>query len=135
MNSIIFMSSILLLMIAIICTDHGGRQLDTVRSSVDMLPEIMAAIQPYKDQIEVYVDGGIRRGTDVIKCLALGAKCVFVGRPVLFSLASEGERGIEKMFNIFEKEMKNSMMLLGAGTIKDISLKHLIKATIPKSNL
>jgi len=102
---------------------------------VDMLPEIMAAIQPYKDQIEVYVDGGIRRGTDVIKCLALGAKCVFVGRPVLFSLASEGERGIEKMFNIFEKEMKNSMMLLGAGTIKDISLKHLIKATIPKSNL
>jgi len=54
---------------------------------------------------------------------------------VLFSLASEGERGIEKMFNIFEKEMKNSMMLLGAGTIKDLSLKHLIKATIPVSNL
>lgn len=114
--------------------DHGGRQLDTVRSTIEMLGEVIAATKEFKD-IEVFVDGGIRRGTDVIKCLALGAKCVFLGRPVLFSLASEGEKGILKMFDIFEKELKNAMMLLGAGSIKDISIKHLVKSTIPISNL
>ncbi|KAL4475182.1 hypothetical protein ABPG72_018839 [Tetrahymena utriculariae] len=116
-------------------TNHGGRQLDTVRSTIDMLPEVMHAIKDYRNTVEVYVDGGIRRGTDVLKCLALGAKCVFIGRPLLFSLAAEGEQGVLKMFELFEKEMKVAMMLLGAGKISDLGLKHLVKATIPVSNL
>lgn len=100
-----------------------------------MLAEISEAVKDYKDKIEIYVDGGVRRGTDIIKCLALGARCVFIGRPVLFSLASEGERGILKMFDLFEKEMKLAMMLLGTQSIADISKKHLIKTSIPVSNL
>lgn len=100
-----------------------------------MLAEVTSAIKGYENKIEVYTDGGVRRGTDVIKCLALGARCVFVGRPVLFSLASEGERGIIKMFDLFEKEMKLAMMLLGTNTVPEINRKHLVKATIPISNL
>ncbi len=95
----------------------------------------MESIKDYRDKIEVYVDGGIRRGTDVVKCLALGAKCVFVGRPAIYSNASEGEQGVNKMFDIFEKEIKYAMMLLGVGKIQDLNIKHLVKHTIPKSNL
>ncbi|EGR29332.1 hypothetical protein IMG5_158180 [Ichthyophthirius multifiliis] len=116
-------------------SNHGGRQLDTVRSTINILPEVMESIKDYKNKVEVYVDGGIRRGTDVIKCLALGAKCVFVGRPTIYANASEGEQGILKMFDIFEKEIKNGMMLLGTGKVEDLGLKHLIKHTIARSNL
>lgn len=116
-------------------SNHGGRQLDTVRSTIEMLAEITSAIKGFESKVEVYVDGGVRRGTDIIKCLALGARCVFIGRPVLFSLASEGEEGILKMFDLFEKELKLAMLLLGTSSVPEISRKHLIKATIPVSNL
>lgn len=70
-------------------SNHGGRQLDTCLSSVEMLADIAPVLKNYKD-IEIYVDGGIRRGSDIFKLLALGARAVFLGRPVLFSNACEG---------------------------------------------
>jgi (S)-2-hydroxy-acid oxidase len=72
-------------------SNHGGRQLDTVRAAVDILPEVVHVLAG--SNIEIYVDGGIRRGNDIFKCLALGAKCVFVGRPVLYSAAIGGKQG------------------------------------------
>ncbi len=105
--------------------------MDCVRSGINVLPEVMEAIKDYKDKIEVYVDGGIRRGVDVIKCLALGAKCVFIGRPAVYANACDGENGLIQMFNILENEIKNAMMLLGVGYVKDLSINHIVKFTIP----
>ncbi|CAN7950054.1 unnamed protein product [Ixodes pacificus] len=69
---------------AILVSNHGGRQLDGVPATIEILPEIVNAV---RGRIEIYIDGGVRRGTDVIKALALGAKAVFVGRPTLWALA------------------------------------------------
>jgi len=71
--------------------------LDTVRASIDILPEVIAAVS---SDMEVYVDGGVRGGSDIYKCLALGARCVFIGRPVLYSVAVDGKNGIDRMLGI-----------------------------------
>src|SRR6185312_11704859 len=75
---------------AIVVSNHGGRQLDAVAATADLLPEIVAAVA---GRVEVYVDGGIRRGSDVVKALALGARAVFAGRAPLWGLACDGEAG------------------------------------------
>uniref|UniRef100_A0A8D0RJ31 (S)-2-hydroxy-acid oxidase n=1 Tax=Sus scrofa TaxID=9823 RepID=A0A8D0RJ31_PIG len=92
----------------IIVSNHGGRQLDEVPASIDALSEVVAAV---KGKIEVYLDGGIRTGNDVLKALALGAKCVFVGRPILWGLACKGEHGVEEVLNILKNEFHTSMTL------------------------
>ncbi|XP_042637985.1 hydroxyacid oxidase 2 [Orycteropus afer afer] len=94
----------------IIVSNHGGRQLDGVAASIDALTEVVTAV---KGKIEVYLDGGIRTGNDVLKALALGAKCVFLGRPILWGLACKGEHGILEVLNILKKEFHTSMTLTG----------------------
>ncbi|XP_042150608.1 hydroxyacid oxidase 1, partial [Ixodes scapularis] len=102
---------------AIFVSNHGGRQLDTVTSTIEALPEIIRAVE---GQVEVYLDGGIRHGTDAIKALALGAKAVFVGRPVLWGLAYNGEEGVTQMLEILRKELDLGMALIGASSIDEL---------------
>ncbi|XP_066233399.1 2-Hydroxyacid oxidase 2 isoform X1 [Saccopteryx leptura] len=102
----------------IIVSNHGGRQLDDVPASIDALTEVVAAV---RGKLEVYLDGGVRTGNDVLKALALGAKCVFLGRPVLWGLASKGEHGVEEVLNILKDEFHTSMALTGCRSVPEIS--------------
>ena len=95
----------------IIVSNHGGRQLDTSIPSIDALPEVVEAV---RDSAEVYVDGGIRRGTDVVKAIALGARAVLLGRPVLWGLAVDGERGVLRVLELLRNELELAMALCGA---------------------
>ncbi|NXN31557.1 HAOX2 oxidase, partial [Nycticryphes semicollaris] len=94
----------------IIVSNHGGRQLDGGLATIDALVEIVEAVQ---GRVEVYLDGGIRKGSDVLKALALGAKCVFIGRPALWGLAYKGEEGLQEVLRILQDEFRLSMALAG----------------------
>ncbi|XP_008568144.1 PREDICTED: hydroxyacid oxidase 2 [Galeopterus variegatus] len=102
----------------IIVSNHGGRQLDEVPASIDALTEVATAV---KGKIEVYLDGGVRTGNDVLKALALGAKCIFLGRPILWGLACKGEHGVEEVLNILKNEFHTSMALTGCRSIAEIN--------------
>lgn len=102
----------------IIVSNHGGRQLDGVLPSIEALTEVVAAV---KGKLEVYMDGGIRSGTDVLKALALGAKCVFLGRPILWGLACKGEHGVKEVLNIIKNEFRTAMAMTGCRSVADIS--------------
>jgi isopentenyl diphosphate isomerase/L-lactate dehydrogenase-like FMN-dependent dehydrogenase len=102
---------------AIIVSNHGARQLDTVMATIDALPSITRAVKEYG--IDVYVDGGIRRGTDVLKCLCLGAKAVLVARPILWGLAVDGEKGVFDVIQILRKELETAMVLAGIPDVKN----------------
>lgn len=103
---------------AIIVSNHGGRQLDGAIASVRALPAIADAVA---ERIELLMDGGIRRGTDVIKALALGARAVLIGRPVLWGLAWRGEEGVVRVFELLRDELDSAMALAGAPTLAAIS--------------
>ena len=103
---------------AVIVSNHGGRHLDTAVSSATALPQIAAAVG---SQAEVYVDGGIRRGTDIIKALALGADAVLVGRPILWGLALDGAAGVETVLMHLQEEMARAMALCGVARLADIT--------------
>eukprot|EP01026_Neomeris_dumetosa_P050404 TRINITY_DN44194_c0_g1_i8.p1 TRINITY_DN44194_c0_g1~~TRINITY_DN44194_c0_g1_i8.p1 ORF type:complete len:284 (-),score=29.22 TRINITY_DN44194_c0_g1_i8:227-1078(-) len=102
----------------IVISNHGGRQLDYAPTALDVLPEITEVI---KQQIPIIMDGGIRRGTDVIKALALGADCVLLGRPILYGLALGGQEGVVKVLSIIRDEIKLSMALMGLQNISQIN--------------
>eukprot|EP00756_Hemistasia_phaeocysticola_P057887 Hpha_TRINITY_DN34496_c0_g1::TRINITY_DN34496_c0_g1_i1::g.96162::m.96162/K00101/lldD; L-lactate dehydrogenase (cytochrome) len=112
----------------IVCSNHGGRQLDTARSGVEVLPEVMAALRQKKldTKLEVFVDGGVRRGTDVFKCLALGAKAVGLGRPALYAMAAYGQPGVEKMLDLLKAELEMAMRLTGCKSLDDIKESHVL---------
>jgi isopentenyl diphosphate isomerase/L-lactate dehydrogenase-like FMN-dependent dehydrogenase len=101
----------------IIVSNHGGRNLDCVRASIEILPEVVEAA---KDRVEVFMDGGIRRGTDVVKALALGARACLVGRPYLFGLAVGGEAGVSRVIEIFRNEIEHTMAMMGCASVADI---------------
>ncbi len=101
----------------IILSNHGGRQLDGAPSALDILPEVVAAVGP---DTEVIVDGGIQRGSDVIKAVALGAKAVLIGRAYLYGLAAGGEAGVTRTFDILRDEMTRVMQLIGCTSIRDL---------------
>lgn len=101
----------------IVVSNHGGRQLDGAVATVDALPEVAGAVG---DQVLVMVDGGIRRGTDVIKALALGARAVMVGRPVLWGLAVDGEAGARRSLELLRNELDLAMALCGTPTLSEI---------------
>ncbi len=103
---------------AIIVSNHGGRQLDGVIPSIEALPEVVAAVA---GRCEVYMDGGIRRGTDALKALALGARAVLVGRPVLWGLAVNGAEGVRHVLEILRKELEVSMTLAGCPDLTSIT--------------
>ncbi|NEO99886.1 MAG: alpha-hydroxy-acid oxidizing protein [Symploca sp. SIO2E9] len=102
---------------AVIVSNHGGRQLDGAIATIEALAEIVAAVG---DQAEVLVDGGIRRGTDVLKALALGAKAVLVGRPILWGLAVGGSVGAQHILELLRDELGVAMALSGCAKIEDI---------------
>lgn len=102
----------------IIVSNHGGRQLDGVSASIDALREVLAAV---KGKIEVYMDGGVRTGTDVLKALALGARCIFLGRPILWGLACKGEHGVKEVLDILTAELHRCMTLSGCRSVAEIS--------------
>jgi isopentenyl diphosphate isomerase/L-lactate dehydrogenase-like FMN-dependent dehydrogenase len=110
----------------IVVSNHGGRQLDTCQSTIDALPNIVDAIRDGNHQIDVYVDGGVRRGTDILKAIALGAKAVLIGRPVLWGLAVDGAQGAQNVLNILKKEFRLAMMLCGCQTVDDIRKNNLL---------
>ncbi|HEU4365743.1 MAG TPA: alpha-hydroxy acid oxidase [Candidatus Krumholzibacteria bacterium] len=101
----------------VVVSNHGGRQLDTAPATIDALPYVVEAVA---GGAEVYVDGGVRRGVDVIKALARGARAVLLGRPVLWGLAVEGERGVTRVLEILRGEIDNAMALCGCPSIADI---------------
>ena len=107
---------------AIVVSNHGGRQLDYARSGVEVLIEVMAALREagLDRQITVFVDGGIRRGTDIFKCLALGADGVGIGRPVLHGLAAYGRAGVVKTIQMLRDEFVTCLMMMGCPTVADI---------------
>ena len=106
----------------IIVSNHGGRQLDHAAAPMDVLPTIVDAVQGRAD---IIVDGGIRRGTDIMKALALGAKACMTGRPYLYGLAAGGEPGVSRAIDIFSSEIKRDMSLLGVRQTADIGPRHL----------
>jgi len=101
----------------IIVSNHGGRNLDTVPATIEALPRIAEKV---KKRIPVLMDGGIRRGTDVLKALALGADAVLVGKPICFGLACGGAEGVTKVLEILRYEFELAMMLTGKATIGEI---------------
>jgi isopentenyl diphosphate isomerase/L-lactate dehydrogenase-like FMN-dependent dehydrogenase len=102
----------------IIVSNHGGRQLDGVVSSIEALPAIVAAVA---GRCEVYLDGGIRRGTDVLKALALGARAVLVGRPILWGLAVDGASGVQRVLEILRTELERALQLAGCASLASVS--------------
>ena len=102
--------------VGIVVSNHGGRQLDSVVSTAEALPEIVAVAE----NAEVYVDGGIRRGTDILKALALGARAVLIGRPYLWALAVSGEAGVAHVLQHLRDDLKLSMALAGCPKLSDI---------------
>ena len=102
---------------AILVSNHGGRQLDRAPATIDALDPI---VQEVAGSVEVYLDGGARRGLDVVTALALGARAVFVGRPYLYALALDGERGVARALGLLESELRIAMALVGAPRIDAI---------------
>lgn len=109
---------------AVIVSNHGGRQLDGAIAAIDALAEVVAAVG---DKADVLVDGGIRRGTDILKALALGAKAVLVGRPILWGLAVGGEAGVKHVLAILQDELDIAMALSGCASLKDIDSSLIVK--------
>ncbi|MGP3965383.1 alpha-hydroxy acid oxidase [Nonomuraea sp. 3N208] len=102
---------------AIMVSNHGGRQLDTVPATIDLLPDVVAAVG---GAVPVLLDGGVRRGTDVLKALALGAAAVAVGRPVLWGLAADGERGVSRVLGLLRAEIEHALALCGRASVHEL---------------
>jgi isopentenyl diphosphate isomerase/L-lactate dehydrogenase-like FMN-dependent dehydrogenase len=111
---------------AIVVSNHGGRAEDSGRSTIDVLPEIIEAVD---GRIPVLVDSGFRRGTDIVKALALGARAVCIGRPYLWGLGAFGQPGVEGVLDLLQRETRAAMMQLGAP-----SLKHLVPAMVRRAS-
>ena len=102
---------------AVIVSNHGGRQLDYSPSTIEVLAEVVDAVA---GRCEVYLDGGIRRGTDVVKALALGARAVLIGRPYLWGLAAAGREGVAAVVRILRTELEMAMALSGRTSLAAI---------------
>jgi 4-hydroxymandelate oxidase len=102
---------------AVVVSNHGGRQLDMAPATCEVLPHVVGAVG---DRCEVYVDGGIRRGSDVLKAIALGARAVLIGRPILWGLAVNGEQGATHVLSILRRELDEAMLLCGCTRLEDI---------------
>lgn len=106
----------------IVVSNHGGRQLDCMPATLELLPQIVEVVA---GNIPVILDGGVRRGSDVFKALALGADFVLVGRPVLWGLAYDGENGVHRVLSILERELSQTMALAGVNCISGIDRSYV----------
>lgn len=116
---------------AIIVSNHGGRQLDCVPSTIKALPGLVDVVN---GRLPVIFDGGIRRGSDVFKALALGADFVLVGRPVLWGLAFKEREGVETVMSILERELSRTMALAGTARVQDIDTSFLRRSVDGRLN-
>ena len=110
---------------AIAISNHGGRQLDGAPAPFDLLPEVAEAVQ---NRLEIICDGGVRRGSDIVKAVSLGANAVMAGRPYLYALAACGERGVEHVLDLLHKGVERTMALTGVSSVDDLS-EELISRT------
>lgn len=101
----------------VVVSNHGGRRLDGMPASIEMLPEVVAEVA---GRAEVFLDGGVRRGTDVLIALALGARAVLIGRPYAWALAADGEAGVRKVLDLLREELLNAMVATGCARVSDI---------------
>jgi len=111
---------------AIVVSNHGGRQLDGVPASIEALPEIVDGVG---GRAEVLLDGGVRRGSDVLKALALGARAVLIGRPYIWGLAVAGEEGVKRVLSILRFELELAMALAGCPAVADIGRGLVVRGT------
>ena len=112
---------------AVVVSNHGGRQLDGVPPTLDVGPEVVEAVG---EQVEVLVDGGIRRGTDVLKALALGARATLSGRAVLYGLAAGGEQGVAEVLELLRAELELGLKLLGCTSPAEVTAAHVRRANL-----
>ena len=107
----------------VVLSNHGGRQLDFARSGIEVLAEVMPVLRErnWQDRIEIYVDGGIRRATDMIKALCLGAKGVGIGRPFLFAMSAYGLPGVDRAMQLLKDEMEMNMRLIGCSRVDQLN--------------
>jgi len=110
---------------AIVVSNHGGRQLDGSPPTIDVLPEVVEAVG---ERVEVLVDGGIRRGTDVLKALALGARATLSGRAVLYGLAAGGQQGVTEVLDLLRREVELGLKLLGCTSPDEVTAAHVRRA-------
>jgi L-lactate dehydrogenase (cytochrome) len=101
---------------AVVVSNHGGRQLDGVAATIRVLPEIVAAVHRHNAQVEILLDGGIRRGGDVVKALCMGARAVLIGRAYAYGLAAAGGPGVTRAIEILRTDIVRTMQLLGVGS-------------------
>jgi len=106
----------------IIVSNHGGRAAESMRATIDCLPEIVEVV---KGQVPVLIDGGIRRGTDIFKALAFGADAICIGRPYLWGLAAFGQQGVETVLSLLTAELQMVMRQAGVTSLSQISKKHI----------
>lgn len=118
---------------AIILSNHGGRQFDAAPAPIDLLPSIVDAVG---DRTEIIVDGGVRRGVDVMKAIAMGATACMIGRPYIYGLAAGGQLGVERALQILKGELERNMALMGVTRISDIDGRflHSTKGSVDKRN-
>lgn len=112
----------------VVVSNHGGRQLDGVPAAIDALAPVVDRVGA---RVPVLMDGGIRRGTDVIKALCLGASVVLIGRPWLYGLAARGQSGVEHVLEILDEEMRRAMILMGVSSVTQLDRSHLIAGPVP----
>jgi L-lactate dehydrogenase (cytochrome) len=108
--------------VAVVVSNHGGRQLDCVSSSLRALPEVVAAV---KGQTEILMDGGVRRGSDIVKALCLGARAVLIGRAYAYGLAAAGQAGVARALEILKADVDRTLKLLGCGSVAALDATYL----------
>jgi isopentenyl diphosphate isomerase/L-lactate dehydrogenase-like FMN-dependent dehydrogenase len=102
---------------AVIVSNHGGRQLDTVDPTLRALVKVVEAVG---DQVEVYMDGGVRRGADIAKVVALGAKAAMIGRPWVYGLGAAGEAGVRQVLEVLRSDLARTLRLMGCPSVADL---------------
>ncbi|OQE17188.1 hypothetical protein PENFLA_c025G03992 [Penicillium flavigenum] len=107
----------------VVLSNHGGRQLETARSGIEVLAEVMPALRErgWEKRIEVFVDGGVRRATDILKALCLGATGIGIGRPFLYAMSAYGIDGVDRAMQLLKDEMEMNMRLIGAASVADLN--------------
>jgi isopentenyl diphosphate isomerase/L-lactate dehydrogenase-like FMN-dependent dehydrogenase len=108
----------------VVVSNHGGRATETGRGTIDILPEVVEAVGP---QFPVFVDGGFRRGTDVYKALAIGARGVGIGRPYIYGLSAFGQEGVERVLDILRAELTLTMRQCGTPSIAQIGRASILR--------
>jgi isopentenyl diphosphate isomerase/L-lactate dehydrogenase-like FMN-dependent dehydrogenase len=109
---------------AVVVSNHGGRQLDGAPATMRMLPEVLDAVG---DRVEVLVDSGVRRGVDVARALAVGARAVLIGRPYLYGVAAAGQAGVERVLSVLATELRHTLTLLGVADVSDLGPEILVR--------